>query len=67
MQFTLCPSEALSQEQRTVDRIVQELTNDEQNRREYEIRYTQDKNNNITKQNAKDQEDYQRSMQEYHK
>lgn len=67
IQFTLCPNDAYSAEQNTIEKIAAQLTADEQHRRESAIARAHDKNNDITKQNARDQEDYQRKMQEYHK
>ena len=67
IQFILCSGEALQEEQRTIHQIAANMTAQEQQRRDDAVRRAQDKNNDITKQNARDQEDYQRKMQEYHK
>merc|ERR1712137_107447 len=63
--FTLCSAEAHQQEEHTISEIAADMLQREQERRADAVRRAQDRNQQITQQNARDQEDYQRKMQEY--
>merc|ERR1711862_360981 len=62
-----CEQEALREEENAISQIAAQMTRDEEYRRSSAIQRAHDKNNDITKQNARDREDYQKKMQEYHK
>jgi len=63
--FELCSGEAHQQEEQEISETAAYMLAREQERRADDVRRAQDRNQDITRQNARDQEDYQRKMQEY--
>eukprot|EP01124_Arcella_intermedia_P033172 TRINITY_DN7876_c0_g2_i2.p1 TRINITY_DN7876_c0_g2~~TRINITY_DN7876_c0_g2_i2.p1 ORF type:complete len:2631 (-),score=708.58 TRINITY_DN7876_c0_g2_i2:12-7805(-) len=67
VQFLLCPSEALSEEQNEIRRIAQRMRHDEEDRRRREVERANDENKRIQDENRREQENYDRAMKDWNK